>query len=210
MWATAKVSEFSGAINRNLFIGLGELLDEMALHEVPLLFELLQSLIARQKLARVRNILLHQFLHLFFDLFQILGSKRSWTIKIVEESSLGSRAMTELGLRKKLQNRRRQQMGGRMPIDFERLGIALGQDAQVGVFFQRPGEIDEIAVSLCSERGVGEPLANRLGDVERSATFRNVLHAPVGEFDVNIFCHRVPLQYKTPRVTRPGSTDWEQ
>ncbi len=88
-------------------------------------------------------------------------------------------------VRKQLGDGGRQQVRSGMAENFKRLRIALGQDAQVGVFFQRPGEVDEVAVSLGSERRVGEPLANRLGDVERSAAFRNVLHAPVGEFDVN-------------------------
>ena len=141
----------------------------MTLHEVAFFFEFLQPLIARQKLARIGNVLLHQFLHLLFDLFQILRSKRSRTIEIVEESGLGSRAVTKLGLGKKLEHRRRKQMRGGMPVDFERLGIAIGQDAKVGIFFQRPGEIDEIAVGLRRERSVGQPLADGLGNVERSA-----------------------------------------
>ena len=76
MRPAAEIDELASAINRNLFIGLGELLDEMALHEVAFFFELRQPLVARQKLARVRHILLHQLLHLLLDLFQILRSKR--------------------------------------------------------------------------------------------------------------------------------------
>ena len=57
--AAAEIDELSGAVDRNLFIGLGELLDEMALHEVAFLLKLLKPLIPRQKLARVRHVLLH-------------------------------------------------------------------------------------------------------------------------------------------------------
>src|SRR5437879_6483222 len=45
----AEIDKLAGAIDRNLFIGLGELLDVMALHEVAFFFELLQALVARQK-----------------------------------------------------------------------------------------------------------------------------------------------------------------
>ena len=45
--AAAEVSKFSRAVERNLFIGLGELLDEMALHEIAVVLKLLQSLFAR-------------------------------------------------------------------------------------------------------------------------------------------------------------------
>ena len=100
MRTAAEVSELAGAVDGNLFIGLGELLDEMALHEVAFLFELLQALIAGQELARVRNVLLYQLLHLLFDLFQVLGGERRGTIEVIEKSALGGRAMPQLGFRK--------------------------------------------------------------------------------------------------------------
>src|ERR1700733_2121249 len=40
MRPAAKIQKLAGLINRNLFIGLGELLDEMALHEVAFALEL--------------------------------------------------------------------------------------------------------------------------------------------------------------------------
>ena len=69
MRTAAEVGELPGAINRNLFIGLGELFDEMALHEVAFLLERGQSLFARQELASIGDVLLHQFLHPLLDLF---------------------------------------------------------------------------------------------------------------------------------------------
>src|ERR1700733_14186763 len=128
MRTAAEVGELPGAIDRNLFIRLGELLDEMAFNEVAIFFEFFQTLFAWKKLARVRNVLLHQFLHLLFDFFQIFRSKWGRTIKVVEESGFRGRTVSELGLRKKLQNRRRQQMRRGMPVDFERLGIPVRQD----------------------------------------------------------------------------------
>ncbi len=47
-----------------------------------------------------------------------------------------------------------------MPVNFERLGIAIGQQAKLGVFLQRPGDVDEIAVRFGHERGVGQTLAD--------------------------------------------------
>ena len=37
-----------------------------------------------------------------------------------------------------------------MPVDFQSLGIAIRQYAEVGVFFQRAGEVDKIAVGFRS------------------------------------------------------------
>ena len=42
MWPAAEIGKLAGAVDRNLFIGLGELLDEVALHEVAFFFELRQ------------------------------------------------------------------------------------------------------------------------------------------------------------------------
>ena len=100
MRATAEIEKLSRLVNGNLFIGLGELLDEVALHEIAFALELVQSLIARQKFASVGEIPLHQFLHLLFDLLQVFRSKRSGTVKIVEESTFGRRPVAQLGLRK--------------------------------------------------------------------------------------------------------------
>src|SRR6266567_9087955 len=114
MRPTAEVKKLAGFVDGKFFIGLSELLDEVALHEVAFTLEALQAFVPRQKLARIRQVLLHQFLHLLFDFFQVLGRKRSRTIEVVKESALGRRTMAELGLRKKFQHRRRQQMRRRM------------------------------------------------------------------------------------------------
>ena len=169
MRSAAEIGKLAGAIDRNLFIGLGELLDEMALHEVAFFFELLQSLLARQKLARVGNVLLHQFLHFLLDLFQVLRSKRSGTIEVVEKSGFRGGAVPELGFREKLQDRRRQKMSGGMPVNFQRLRVTIGQDAKIGVFLQRASEIDEVAVGFRDKRSVRQSLADGLGDIKRTA-----------------------------------------
>src|SRR5579863_1906559 len=185
MRTAAKIRELAGAVNRNLLIGLGELLDEMALHEVAVFFELRQPLIAWQKLTRIRNILLHQFLHLLLDLFQVLRSKRGWPVKIVEESALRRRAVAELGFGKELQDRRRQQMRRRMPVNFQGLGILVGKDAEGRIFFERAGQIDEIAVGFRSQRRIRQPWADRLRNIERRRTLGNVLYASIRKLHMN-------------------------
>src|SRR5580704_3202317 len=106
-----EIGELARAVDRNLFIGLGELLDEMALHEVAFFFELSKALIAWQKLAGVGNVLLDQLLHFLLDLFEIFRSKWSRTVEIVKESALGRGTVAQLGLGKKLQHCGRQQVG---------------------------------------------------------------------------------------------------
>ena len=47
-----------------------------------------------------------------------------------------------------------------MPVNFKRLRIAFVQQAKIGVFLQRAGNVDKIAVGFGHKRGVGQPLAN--------------------------------------------------
>ena len=99
--------------------------------------------------------------------------------------------MSELGLGKKFEHRRGQQMRGRMPVNLERLGIFLVQQAQVGIFFQRTSQVDEIAVSLRHQRRIRQTRADGLGNVERSRALGNFLHAPIGELHMNAVSHNV-------------------
>src|SRR5580698_1548410 len=122
---TAEIDELAGAVDRYLFIGLGELLDEMTLHEVAFFLELSQPLFARQKLARVWDILLHQLLHLLLDFFEILRSESGGPVEVVKESALGRRTVPQLGLRKELQYGRGEQVRRGMPVHFQRLRIFL-------------------------------------------------------------------------------------
>jgi hypothetical protein len=51
-------------------------------------------------------------------------------------------------------------MGRRMPVNFQRLRIAIGQQSEIGVVLERPGEVDEIAVGFGHHCGVGQALAD--------------------------------------------------
>ena len=139
MRAAAEIGELAGAVDGNLFVGLGELLDEMALHEVAFFFELGEALVAGHELASVRDVLLHQLLHLLLDFFEVFGGERRGPVEIVEESALGCGTVAELGLGEKFEHGRGQQMRGRMPVNFERLGIAVGEDAQGRCLFPADG-----------------------------------------------------------------------
>src|SRR6266576_604206 len=190
MRTAAEVEKLAGLVDGDLFIGLGELLDEVALHEVAFALELLQPFLSWQKLPRIRKVLLDQFLHLLLDLFQVFGSKRSRTVKVVEEAVLSRRPVAQLGLRKEFKHRRCQQMRRRMSIDFERLGISIGEQAQISVFFERPSQVDQIAVGLRRKRSIRQPRTDRLRNVERGRAFGNFFGAPIGELDMNTLRHR--------------------
>src|SRR6267378_5007061 len=98
MGTAAEILELAGLVNRNLLIGLRELLDEVAFHKVAFALVLFQTFLARQKFAGVGQVLLDKLLHFLLDLFKIFGREGSWAIKVAEESVLGRRTVAELGL----------------------------------------------------------------------------------------------------------------
>ncbi len=78
-----------------------------------------------------------------------------------------------------------------MPVDLKRFGIAISQQPKVGVFFERPGNVNQIAVSLGNESGIGQTLADRFSDIERGRPLGNFFHASVRKLDLDAVCHRL-------------------
>jgi hypothetical protein len=134
-------------------------------------------------------VLLHELLHLLFDLWQVLRRELRRTIKIVEEPALGRRTMPQLGLRKKLKHRRRQQMRRRMPVNLQRLGILLGQKLKIGVTLEWLRQIDQIAISPGRQRRIRQPRTDRLRHLQRRRTLRDFLHTPIRELHMNAVSH---------------------
>jgi hypothetical protein len=110
-------------------------------------------------------------------------------MEIVEKSILGGGTVAEFGLGKEFQHGRGEQVRGGMSIDFERLRILLGDDAQIGVRVERPGEVNQIAVRLGGKSGVGKTRTDGLGNVECSGALRDFRDATVGELNMNAVRH---------------------
>ncbi len=183
----AEVHELAGLVERDFFVGLGELLDEVTLHEVTLALELLQPFRAGDELARVGLVALRDLLHLFFDSCQVLGGERLLAMEVVEETALGRRTVSELGLWEKFEHRGRHQVRRRVPVHLQRLGVAVGQDAHFGVLLDGPRQIDELAIDLRHHGGIGQARRDGPRNLQRRSTARHLLHAAVGQFDVDHF-----------------------
>src|SRR6266849_5231933 len=80
-----------------------------------------------------------------------------------------------------------------MTVNLQRLRILVSQQAEIGIFFQRLSQIDEIAVGLRHERGVGQSRADRLGNVKRGRPLGNFFHASIRKLHMNAVCHKVEL-----------------
>ncbi len=144
----AEIHELAVAIRGDRLARLGELLNEVDLHEVAFGAEARQPLIAWDELAFELFITLDYLLHALLDLFQVLGRERRRPVEIVEESVLGGRAVTQLGLREQLQDGGSQHVRRGMPVNLQRVGVAFGEQAQLSVLFQRLGEVHKLPAVL--------------------------------------------------------------
>ena len=82
---------------------------------------------------------------------------------------------------KQFEHGRGQQVRGRMAIHFERLGILGGQDLQLGVGLERPGQIPQIAVDARDDGVVRQARADGAGDIDRSGPWLDRLRTAVGQ-----------------------------
>ncbi len=111
--------------------GVARLLaDELALEGLSPLREELQRLGLGEQLLLDRPVLLHDVRHLLLDGGEVLGREGTADQEVVEEAVLGGGTDPALGVRKELGHRRRQEVGGRVPVDLDRgigrLGLAGG------------------------------------------------------------------------------------
>ncbi len=97
----------------------------------------LESFRLGDELALVRQVLRGELVHLLFNFCEIFGSKRLVTEEFVEEAGVDGRTDAELHVRIKLHHGGGKQMRGGMTEDEKRVGIFLGEDLQLDVFFER-------------------------------------------------------------------------
>src|ERR1700759_2712124 len=117
MRAAAEIDEPAVAIERYLLTGLGELLDEVNLHEIAVFCVVLQAHLARLNFTEELFIARDYLGHLRFDRQEILVAEGFLAIDVVEESGVGCRPMTELRLGEQLENRRRHDVRGGVTDD---------------------------------------------------------------------------------------------
>ncbi len=179
--AAAEIDELAGLVERNLFIGLGELLDEVTLHEIAFGLEALEAFVAVEDIAGVGLIALDDLLHLGLDLFEVFGGEGRLAQEVIEEAGLGGRTMTELGLREKLQHGGGQQVRRRVMKDLERFGILLGEQAKPGILLDGSGEIDHGKAII--ERGASAALFAAPSETKGASLAARAASARRGEMD---------------------------
>src|SRR5262249_192628 len=156
----AEVDKLAVAIERNLILTFGVLLDEVHFHPIVFGFVLMDRLISRRVLADELLVAFDNFLHGVFDSLQVIRSEWRWTVEVVKESRFRRRTMAELGLWKQLSYSSCQHMRRGMSEYFERLGILVGENPHLSVFLDRTVQVDNLAVHLGGESGIGQSRGN--------------------------------------------------
>ena len=105
--------------------------------------------------------------HFLLDRREVLGRERPLVRKVVVEPVLDHRADRHLRFGKQFLDRVGEQVRGRVAQDFEAVGVLVGDDREVGVAVDRERRVDELAVDLAGQRGLGEAGADRGGDLRR-------------------------------------------
>ena len=104
---------------------------------------------------------------MLLDRREVLGRERPLVREIVVEAVLDHRADRHLRVGEQLLHRIGEQVRGRMADDVEAFGVLVGDDRDVGVAIDHVRRVDELAVDLAGERGLGETRADGRGDVRQ-------------------------------------------
>ena len=134
MRAAAEVGEAAVLVERDRVAGLGELLDEVDLHEVALRGVLGEPLVARLFHAHEGLVARDDLGHARLDCGEVGFGERGLAVDIVEEAVVGGGAVAELGLGKEFEDRGRHHMRGGVAQHLQRGLVGLLQQPQLHVF----------------------------------------------------------------------------
>src|SRR5262249_60135096 len=150
-----------------------------------------------EEFALVGDVFLGKLAHLGLDAREILRGEGSLAQEFIKKAVLDRRADAELHVGKKLEHCRRKQVRGRVAEDFERLGVVAGEDGELGVALEWPGEIHELAGAV-SDRGdaryqglLGKSRGDFLRGLLRSRAPGDLERLPVRPGDLNAFHARL-------------------
>ena len=162
--AAAQVDEGALAVERDVLVRRDRR-DDLGLVVLAHALEELHGLVARHQRAHDRLVLPRELDHPLLDRGEVLGRERALVAEVVVEAVLDHRADRDLGLGEELLHRVGEQVGGRVANHLEPLRIAIGDDGDRSVAVDAVRGVDELAVDLAGQRGLGEAGADRRGDL---------------------------------------------
>ena len=166
MRAATDVEPVALAVDRDLFAGRDDVVDDLDLVVLAQLGEDALGLLAIHDLAHDGQIALDDLVHAFFDALQIGGREGLVAGEVVIEAVFDRRADGDLGARIEFLHGLRHHMGGVVAQQFERgLLVLAGDDGQLGIVIDDMGGVDEPTVDATGERGLGQTRADGGGDI---------------------------------------------
>ncbi len=141
--SAAEVEEVSVAIEADLIAGVGEFGDEVGLHEVAVTVEVGQGLFAGGGDSGEGFVAGDDLLHAGLNGGEVVRGEGGGAVEVVEEAGVSGGAVAELGFGEELEDGGGHDVGGGVADNLEGLGVALGEECELGVFGKGGGEIDE-------------------------------------------------------------------
>jgi hypothetical protein len=155
--------------------------DQLGLVAFAQTFEMGDRLVARPHFAPRRQVRRDDFVHLRFNLREIVRGKRRIARKIVIEAVVDRGANGDLRAGIKRLDRHGQNMGGIVPDHFQRFDVLAGNDPQSHVVLDRPENIPGVAVHLDRQRRFGEAGADHGRDFRTGCAARDRHRLAVGQ-----------------------------
>jgi hypothetical protein len=124
--------------------------------------------------------------HCLLDLRQVLFGDLcvGRELEVVVEAGLDRRPDRHLGARVQIHHRLGHHVGGVVADQFQRLGIAVGEDRDLGTRRrQRRAEVAQLAIDPDRQRRLGQTGADRRGGVGAGRARRKLQHLAIGQGD---------------------------
>ena len=159
-------------------LALGQLLDQLLL--VRLALELVERFQAVELAALEREFLGDDLTHPLLDGLEVVGGERAFDIEVVVEAVLDRRPYAELGHREEVLHGLGHDVGRRVTEYVQRVRGLVGDDLDRIASAYDALNVDELAVELAGDRGLGEARSYRRGHVANACTLGHGLLAAVG------------------------------
>ena len=150
--------------------------------------EVSNGFIARQLVALDRNIRLGQLGHFLFDGGQIVRGERALVAEVVVKAVFDGRADGHLRIGEQRLDRVRQQVGAGVANDVQAVGVAFGDNHQVGVVFNQMAGVHQLAVHFAGQGGAGQAGANRGGHACHGDRLFKGADGTIGQSNVRHVC----------------------
>ena len=112
-----------------------------------------------------RQILLGQFRHALFNTRQVFIGKGAVVFEVVVKTVIYHWSDGDLGFRKQLFDSHGQQVGRRMANNLKAVSVALCDNGEICVMFDHMAGVDQAAIDLTGQCGLGQTGANIGGDI---------------------------------------------